>query len=282
MGACHSEEDHLDCILEHFSANGACDATAGLVQKITGHVVPATAELFFAPVSGKPCVWYRTVIEEQVIHTAMTQRGASHFNVWERLVTSEQVSDFFLRDGDSEVLVPGQSAAALFQSLCVGAKNGVWSGAPPPGVGLMVQTAIAKATGQKSSQPKWWDQSKSKNKTGKYRYTEQAFDVNELVTALGVVVENSDKGGLKIEAVKADTQVDMSTWTAQAKYAWKELVKAPQILLSDHPEHYEGLTVRSLPRAHCLDFIQHATKKNACTSRLFCVMSTSRLWIHGT
>lgn len=255
MGACHSEEDHMDFILEQFSPNGACDATAGQVQKITGHVVPATAELFFAPVSGKPCVWYRTIIEEQVIHTAMTQRGVSHFNVWERLVTSEQVSDFFLKDGDSEVLVPGQSAAARFQSLCVGAKNGVWSGAPPPGVGLMVQTAIAKATGgQKSRNARWWDQSKSKNKTGKYRYTEQAFDVNELVTALGIVVKNNTGGekeegggGLKMEAVTSETNVDMSTWTARAKYAWKELVKEPQILLSDHPEHYEGLTVRFLP-----------------------------------
>ena len=252
MGACHSEEQKIDHVLKQYPAVAAVDAKVGQIQKVTGHVFPASDDVFHAPVSGKPCVWYRTIIEEQRIHTATTQKGISHFYAWHQIVVAEQVSDFYIADGDVKVLIAGQGSGAKYQSVCFGGKNGVWSGEPPPGVALMVDTAVAKATGKHDSN--WWER-KSKNKTGKYRYSEQAFDVNEIVCALGVV---TDIGGeLTIEACTEATEVDMAGWNGHAKSAWKELVKEGHVILSDHPDQVAGVEVRMLlaqlvvPRLPC-------------------------------
>ena len=92
MGGCHSEEDHVEFVLREFSAIGAREAIEGSVQKIAGHVYPVNpTEVFHAPVSGKPCVWYRTLIEEQVgslfvcssgigLHLAPIQFNSIQFN----------------------------------------------------------------------------------------------------------------------------------------------------------------------------------------------------------
>ena len=65
------------------------------------------------------------------------------------MAVSEQINDFFVRDGAQQVLVERSSClqGAKFQSVLIGERHGVWSGEPPPGVKLMVAKALAKAQG---------------------------------------------------------------------------------------------------------------------------------------
>ena len=82
---------------------------------------------------------------------------------------------------------------------------------------------------------------KNKSKTGKYRYTEQAFDINEVVCVLGHVISRA--GMLVVKPIFPDTAVDDELWRPVSKRAWKELVKEPHILLSDVPVHVEEAEV---------------------------------------
>ena len=81
-------------------------------------------------------------------------------------------------------------------------------------------------------------------RTGRFRYTEESFDVNELVAALGVPVPAQDPyTGEPVKVLNAftrhtisETYMDDNGWSDWDKRSWQDLLKRrPEILLSDSP-----------------------------------------------
>ena len=54
-------------VLEKFSPAPVSQAKDGMLQKLVGRVVLAGTQPFYAPGSGRPCVWYRVEVSEERI-----------------------------------------------------------------------------------------------------------------------------------------------------------------------------------------------------------------------
>jgi len=89
-------------------------------------------------------------------------------------------------------------------------------------------------------------------RTGRFKYSEESFDCNELLAALGVVTPGMDP--FTRQAVKILTPFNSSTlteqfmtdnqWSDWDKRSWADLTKAPAVLLSDHAEFTGGVMVQ--------------------------------------
>ena len=60
-----SEGDKVERVLDKFHATPASGAQDGALQKLVGRVVVAGQSPFFSPATGKPCVYFDLVIEEE-------------------------------------------------------------------------------------------------------------------------------------------------------------------------------------------------------------------------
>ena len=67
---------------------------------------------YFAPGSGKPCVWYRTNVyeERREVKRRQDQDGNWYEDVehrWHHIAKDERFVDFYLQDGTSKVFING-------------------------------------------------------------------------------------------------------------------------------------------------------------------------------
>lgn len=61
-------------VLDQFPAVPASRAIDGALQKLVGRVVVAGQQPFFSPATGKPCVYFHLVVEEECVHVAYDER----------------------------------------------------------------------------------------------------------------------------------------------------------------------------------------------------------------
>ena len=86
--------------------------------------------------------------------------------------------------------------------------------------------------------------------TGRYRYSEAAFEVNELIAGLGVIQPATDPMGNSIlmlspfneETLNEEYFVE-NKWTDFEKRSWHDLLKNPSVLLSDSKHFTAGVQV---------------------------------------
>ena len=91
-------------------------------------------------------------------------------------------------------------------------------------------------------------------RTGRFRYTEESFDVNELLAALGVPTPATDPyTNQPVKILNAFTSSTVSErymedheWSSWDKQSWKDLLKRPEILLSDHDRFTGGVFVANI------------------------------------
>jgi hypothetical protein len=82
------------------------------------------------------------------------------------------------------------------------------------------------------------------NRTGRFSYTQEAFDVNEEVAALGIVAPGQDGWGHPCKILTPITAnavspafMEEQKWEDWDKESWLELVhQSPSVLLSDQPK----------------------------------------------
>lgn len=88
------------------------------------------------------------------------------------------MSDFYLQDGATKVFINGSKAGfGKIQSVRdASASTSIFS-QPPPGIQYLIGRHLGNA----------WNWMANQGRTGRFRYTQSSFDVNELVAALGVV-----------------------------------------------------------------------------------------------
>ena len=255
MGACvccYSEGAKVGKVLDAFPGYRASNAQDGTLQKVIGRVVLAGQQPFYAPVTGKPCVYYKTTVREERLEVSYyrDQNGFSHrrvYPVWYTIAVSEQFSNFYLQDGTSKVFVPGDRGTCRIQSLKGGGMSGVWSGMPPPGVQSMIAASFA-ARGQVF----WGWGAVDGMRTGRYDYREESFDVNEIVAALGVPIQAQDPYTQQpVKIIQPFSQETLSEdwmkeqdWTELQRESWKSLLKqGGAVLLSDNPNQTAGIEI---------------------------------------
>jgi hypothetical protein len=197
MGACiccYSEGARVGFVLNAFPSYPASNAQDNTLQKVVGHVVLAGDRPFYAPASGRPCIYFSTIVREQRLHVSYyrDKNGNTHRNVsrqWHVIATASQFQNFYIQDGAHKVFVPGSRGQCRIQSNVGGGRAGVWTGYPPPGIHAMIAQTF-----ERRRQHFWgWNLSftgepRDGQPTGQYDYSEESFDVGELVAALGVPV----------------------------------------------------------------------------------------------
>ena len=96
-----------------------------------------------------------------------------------------------------------------------------------------------------------WHGSRHRVATGRYRYTESSFDVNELVAGLGVITQAADATGAPIkmlvpfnEQTLNEAYFEANGWSDFDKRSWHDLLKNPSVLLSDSAHFTSGVVVQ--------------------------------------
>lgn len=256
MFCCLSEGDKVGRVLNKFPAEPVSQAKDGHLQKLIGRVVLAGNQPFYAPANNVPCVWFKIIVEEErIVHYQVTVDDGDDGNggrrshkenrtrmEWHTICTEERFTDFYLQDGLSKLFVQGSNRG---RCKIQGTRDSNYTSVfrmPPPGIQALIMASMPMFEG--------WNP--SNHRTGNFRYTQQSFDVNELVAALGLVAPAVDpftglpnkslapiQGNILTERYFAD-----NNWTDWDKRSWEDLcTKSPSVLLSDAAEFTGGVMV---------------------------------------
>ena len=242
---CLDEGAKVGRVLEKFSAIPARLAQPGALNKVVGRITIAGSNPFYAPGSGKPCVYYRVKVEQEFEEIREDQDGREQRSFrWKTIATDEQFTDFFLQDGTSKVFVRGSDRAhcKIQGNKDCGGTSGMWS-SPPPGIRALI--------GFRNPGFRWHNSGFDiEFATGRYRYAEASFEVNELVAGLGVVQPATDPSGQPImmlvpfsEETLTEEYFVENKWGDFDKRSWHDLLKNPSVLLSDEPHFTSGVQV---------------------------------------
>jgi hypothetical protein len=231
-----------------------------MLQKLVGRVVPTSMNQMpmYAPGSGKACVYYKIEVEECWKVTEIDEETGSRSTreEWESICVDEQCRDFYLQDGMNKLFVNGSNRPACkIQAQEDDTDLGGWFShkEPPPGVTALVG----------SRKPDWFPQTsvqmdgdmEMRRRTGEIRFSEKAFDVNELLACLGVPVPGTDPfTGQPIQMLQpfdesslTDEYFEQAGWSDYEKKSWHKLLsERSAVLLSDNPDFTEGTIIQPL------------------------------------
>ena len=253
MGCCFcclSEGDKVGRVLTKFPPTPVSGAQDGTLQKLIGRCVLAGTTPFYAPGSGRPCVYYSVSVHEERrrVNRRQDADGNWHEDVshyWHQIAQDTQFVDFYLQDGSSKVFIPATSGCCRIQGQQSGGQSSFFN-FPPPG--------IAKMIAERCMMEMFSWHHRNEGRTGRFRYTERSFDVNELVAALGVCSPAQDPyTGQPVKILNRFTKetlteqyMDDNGWDSWDKDSWRDLLKYPSVLLSDHVEFTGGVVVQPL------------------------------------
>lgn len=113
MGACiccYSEGARVGKVLDAFAGQRTRDAKDGFLTKIVGRVTLAGNSPFYAPVTGKPCVYFKTTVREERIEVRYYRDNNGYmrrsvYNVWQVPYKVVQRSVHFLHNTFEQVHV---------------------------------------------------------------------------------------------------------------------------------------------------------------------------------
>ncbi len=178
-------------------------AAQGYVE-LTGHGVMPPHKETIAPLTGKPCTWWRYTIEER--------RASGRSRGWTRVDSGISEEPFVLDDGTGQCLIDPRGAEVF------PVRKDLWYGSTewpevriPDGQGFFGKLADVLLSG------------------GHYRYTEYRLQPNETVCALGAYRSG---GGVGVE--------DPETAVAALLHEWKQDQKSLLESLRSEPRRRPG------------------------------------------
>lgn len=247
-------------VLSKFDSQPVSMATNFMLQKLVGRVVPASANAqpMYAPGSGKSCVYYKIEIEEAWKVTEIDDETGTRSTreEWETILEDEQCRDFYLQDGGRKIFVNGSNRdACKIQAQEEESDLGGWFTfkEPPPGVRALVGH---RRPDFHFSDADYDGDVEMRYRTGEIRYTEKAFDVNEILACLGVPVPANDPfTGEAVQILQpanenslTDEYFETAGWSDFDKKSWHSLLgDQPAVLLSDNEDFTSGVNVMPAP-----------------------------------
>jgi hypothetical protein len=176
------------------------DAVPGRMARVIGRLKPAAGPLLRAPLSGKPCGYYQVVAEEL--------RPSGNAEGWVQVAYEEQWCDFCIDDGTGRVLV-----RMLRSQISADLEEASFSDPtmPPNSVqeGFLRRHQV---TGQSDGKPR-----------ARLRYLESLFELDEDVTAYGVIRFETAGEGLAGVRVVLDAPTGQPLLVSDAK----QIVRSP-------------------------------------------------------
>lgn len=147
MGCCFcclNEAAKVGRVLDKFSPAPVREAQDGMLQKLVGRVVLAGTQPFYAPGSGRPCVWYRVTVSEERIRMR-EERNAETGEVrmireeyWEQICKDERFMDFYLQDGTAKLFVNASNRGTCrIQGTSDSGRSSIFN-EPPPGIRFLI------------------------------------------------------------------------------------------------------------------------------------------------
>jgi hypothetical protein len=261
-----NEENKVHRVMAKFSPTPVSSILVGTLQKLVGRVVlPGNrAHYLYAPNSGKPCVYYRIKVEEERVHTETyteevgkeghTRKVEKTREVrdWHEIIDHQHGVDFYLQDGQTKVFIPGGSRGDVqIESTwdSSGHGGGIFDGRPPPGVCALLGGLVDM---------QWMNNLEvmltGNGRTGRLRYTECAFEVNELIAAIGVAAPATDPFTRQPvyalfppqESMITEDMMDNMNWSKWDKRSWHDTQQLPHVVLSDKIEFTRGVPIQPI------------------------------------
>ena len=247
---CLNEGQKVSRVLDKFPAMGASQSAhvqPGALVKIVGRCTLAGTNPFYAPASGKPCVYYKVTVHEERERIDRDSDGNTRRTKhWVLIDSDERQVDFYLQDGATRVFVKGsaRSETRIQGENDGGGHSGHWS-SPPPGIRSLIGHRYRRRGGGNFD----WDH--RPQATGRYKYTERKFEVNELVAALGVIQHGTDPYGQAVGILSPFTEstltkewFDAEKWSDWDQRSWHSLLSQGQaVLLSDDTKFTNNVNV---------------------------------------
>jgi hypothetical protein len=229
-------------VLSNFQAIPASRAENGMVQKVVGRIGMVGSDWFaYAPGSGKPCVYFKTVVQEQrkrevYYEDADGTRRRRIEEYWETIATQEQNMDFYVVDGEKWIYVEATDRKQFkIQAANEGGSswNGFYYNQVPAGIQALIDSGSSDGWSGWRGGGDWG--------TGRYQYSECAFEFNEMVAAFGTIQDDVDPySGEQSTQLKPfpedaldEKYFEEHKWSSHAKSSWNEFKKHPCVLLSD-------------------------------------------------
>ena len=232
---CMDERSKTHAVMAHFGAKPVSRANVGVLERLVGRVVLAgtQAEALYAPTTGKPCVYYRVKVEQEFEDIRRDNEGNTHRSFrWQTIVEDERFVDFYLQDGGRKIFVNGSNRdACKIQAQEEESDLGGWFTfkEPPPGVRALVGH---RRPDFHFSDADYDGDVEMRYRTGEIRYTEKAFDVNEILACLGVPVPANDPfTGEAVQILQpanenslTDEYFETAGWSDFDKKSWHSLL----------------------------------------------------------
>lgn len=240
---CLDEGQKVAAVLQNFLAKPLSTATLGQIEKLIGRISLVGNRYAYAPGSGKPCVYYKTVVQEERRNQRWVEdEHGGHMQVyetWETICTREDFMDFYLQDGAARLYIPASDRKSFKVEAGEEGMTDAWYGfrrhEVPPGI----QMLICQHQG-----PGWnWDMFGSvETATGNFRYSERCLEWNEQLAVFGKVMQRPDpySGQTLTSLAPYDPNAldekffKDNKWQSHAISAWKEFAKTPCVLISDN------------------------------------------------
>jgi len=152
--------------------------------KLYGHAAAGSDALLAAPLTSRPCVWWRYNVEQKFRNS----KGESR---WESIDSGTSVNLFVLEDADAHCLV-GPVNAEITPTT-----RNVWYGSEPRPCGIAPRSGLLQ--------------------TGDYRYTESLLSESDKLSVLGELRSHSELGSTdaSVAALLAEWKHDQKTLLAR-------------------------------------------------------------------
>lgn len=247
---CLDEGQKVGRVMKAFPAVSAVFAEQGAIQKLTGYVTIAGTTPFVTPADGKPCVYFHFTLQEEHIKSRRVRDSATgrdrveKYHEWVTCQVVEKFCDFYLQDGSHKVFVNGANRGQCKVQASTDVAGQTFS-VPSWGVAMLMNAFMPRH--------KW---GRMDHRTGRFRYFQRSFDVNEKVTALGVVQDlgadpytgQAVKRLLPITLELLHTQFPPNPQDKARTQLLKDMDRfiqtCPSVMLSDDPSESGGVNVQ--------------------------------------
>jgi hypothetical protein len=234
-----SEKTKVGLVMQHYQAKPVSRASVGMLERLVGRCILAggAAEALYNPATGAPCAYYHIKIEEVHYEGGESGRGKYYVTVFEE----EHSQDFYVQDGAAKLYIPAGRRAMVklgdhMESSEVSDKNSFFESKKEP-----IPQGVKALLGSRLNRDQGWWSRMTDDCTGAFRISESSFDVNEVLSVMGLVqlVQDPYTGVPTAmmtpprEEMLSDDFFEKHEWSDWEKRSWHDCEQVPHVLVSD-------------------------------------------------